>query len=281
MRGVWARRAFALLAGALLLAGCGSGQRLSSSDGTPRRRRGATRRPTRRPRADTDTTTGTQGDGLTIKAIDPSKFMRGSSVGLRRGPGTDGLADRAARGQARRLPAALGSQRGRHPPAALRLVPLHVDNPDYSKRAAPADERPAPSDLGRLGLLPAARAVRRTRCTTSSTARVVIHLGLESAARPGTQVVRMWAASPPYMLVVPGLPADVPQRGVTVTSWQRAMICKNLERAHADGDPHLPRRLPRHRPRADPVAQLGRERPGPADARAARPERLMSDERPQ
>jgi hypothetical protein len=36
----------------------------------------------------------------------------------------------------------------------------------------------------------------------------------------------MWAASPPYLLIVPGLPADVPTRGVTVTSWQRAMICK-------------------------------------------------------
>jgi hypothetical protein len=36
----------------------------------------------------------------------------------------------------------------------------------------------------------------------------------------------MWAGSPPYLLVEPGLPADVPQRGVTVTSWQRAMVCK-------------------------------------------------------
>ncbi len=37
----------------------------------------------------------------------------------------------------------------------------------------------------------------------------------------------MWADSPPYVLVVPGLPADVPPRGVTVTSWQRALMCKS------------------------------------------------------
>ena len=33
-------------------------------------------------------------------------------------------------------------------------------------------------------------------------------------------------ARPPYLLIEPGRPADVPARGVTVTSWQRAMICK-------------------------------------------------------
>ena len=43
----------------------------------------------------------------------------------------------------------------------------------------------------------------------------------------GEKVVRMWADAPPYVLVVPGLPADVPPRGVTVTSWQRALICKS------------------------------------------------------
>ncbi len=33
---------------------------------------------------------------------------------------------------------------------------------------------------------------------------VVVHLGLRVGRAPGTQVVRMWANSPPYMLVVPG-----------------------------------------------------------------------------
>ena len=36
----------------------------------------------------------------------------------------------------------------------------------------------------------------------------------------------MWADSPPFMLIVPGRPADVPPNGATITSWQRAMICK-------------------------------------------------------
>ena len=55
---------------------------------------------------------------------------------------------------------------------------------------------------------------------------VVIHLGLNINRLAGTKVLRLWAASPPYLLIVPGLPADVSRRGATVTSWQRAMICK-------------------------------------------------------
>ena len=57
---------------------------------------------------------------------------------------------------------------------------------------------------------------------------IAIHLGIRVPRAAGTNVVRMWADSPPYMLVVPGLPADVPQRGTTVTSWQRAMICPTV-----------------------------------------------------
>ena len=47
-----------------------------------------------------------------------------------------------------------------------------------------------------------------------------------STRSQGTAAIKLWAASPPYLLIEPGLPADVPQHGVTVTSWQRAMICK-------------------------------------------------------
>jgi hypothetical protein len=55
---------------------------------------------------------------------------------------------------------------------------------------------------------------------------VIIHLGLKVTRKQGTQVVEMWAHSPPYLVVVPGLPSDVSPKGVTVTSWQRGMVCK-------------------------------------------------------
>jgi hypothetical protein len=184
--GVTARRALALLAGALLLAGCGSGSGSSSSSESA-----ATETPASTAEAPA-TTTASEG-GLSIKAIDPSKFLRGSSVGFGEGPPPSFapvVRTRATKRAGCRLRAD-ASAIGIHL-LISDIVPLHVANPDYSKVRRPptnGHHRPLWADWG-------------------------------------TRVVRMWAGSPPYLLIVPGLPADVPQRGATVTSWLRAMICK-------------------------------------------------------
>ena len=105
------------------------------------------------------------------------------------------------------------------------IVPLHVDNPTTARCRA----RRRTATTGRSG---------RTGASTSSPCpyayevhnlehgAVIIHLGLGINRAAGTKVLRLWADSPPFMLIVPGLPADVPRRGATITSWQRAMICK-------------------------------------------------------
>ena len=139
-------------------------------------------------------------------------------------------------------------------------MPLHVDNPDYSQVPRPptnGQHRPIWANWGFYQQpVPYAYEVHNLEH-----GGVVVHLGLRISRAAGTQVVRLWADSPPYMLVVPGLPADVPQRGVTRHELAARDDLQDLERAHADRDPHLPRRLPRHRPRADPVAQLAARAP--------------------
>ena len=228
MRDVWARRAFALLAGALLLAGCGSSSgspSSSSGEDTPTTpAAGATAVADTSAEVDNTASTSASG-GLTIKAIDPSKFMRGSSVGFGEGPAPT-LSPTVRRAAVR------AGCRLRSDPSAVGIhlflsdvVPLHVDNPDYRKQRLPPTNgrhRPIWADWGFYQQpVPYAYEVHDLEHGA-----VVIHIGLRVKRTQGTQVIRMWAASPPYLLIVPGLPADVAPRGVTVTSWQRAMTCK-------------------------------------------------------
>ena len=105
------------------------------------------------------------------------------------------------------------------------IVPLHRDNPDYSNVPRPPTNgyhRPLWADWGFYRQpIPYAYEVHNLEHGA-----IAIHLGLGISTAAGTAVVRMWAGSPPYVLIVPGQPADVPARGATITSWQRAMICK-------------------------------------------------------
>jgi pyruvate/2-oxoglutarate dehydrogenase complex dihydrolipoamide acyltransferase (E2) component len=222
VRGVSARRAFALLAGALLLAGCGSGS--GSSSAAPTAAPATPAADTAAAESDTATTTGSS-DQLTIKSIDPSKFLRGSSVGFGEGPAP--TVSPTVRRTARRAGCTVRSD-----PSAVGIhlllsdvVPLHVDNPDYSKQKRPPTNglhRPVWANWGFYQQpVPYAYEVHNLEH-----GGVIIHIGLKVTRRQGTKVIRMWAASPPYLLIVPGLPPDVSQRGVTVTSWQRAMVCK-------------------------------------------------------
>ena len=225
MSRVTARPAFALLVAALLLAGCGSGSASPSSSATP------TTAPTT---AGTDTTsaitntatttTGSSGQ-LTIKSIDPSKFLRGSSVGFGEGPAptlspTVRRAARRAGCRVRSDPSAVGIHL-----LLSDVAPLHVDNPEYSKQIRPPTNglhRPIWANWGFYQQpVPYAYEVHNLEH-----GGVIVHIGLRVKRSQGVKAVRMWAASPPYLLIVPGLPADVSPRGVTVTSWQRAMVCK-------------------------------------------------------
>jgi hypothetical protein len=213
-----ARRALALVAGALLLAGCGSGgagstTNAGTSTGTP---------------ASTAQTTApdtASKDRLSIKAVDPKKFMRGSSVGFGEGPAPSfaPVVQRAAKHAGCRL-------RGDASAIGIHLlisdlVPLHVDNPDYRKVRRPPTNGHHRSLWANWGFyqqpVPYAYEVHNLEH-----GGVAIHLGANISRVAGTSVVRMWAASPPYLLIEPGLPGDVPLRGATVTSWQRAMICR-------------------------------------------------------
>ena len=210
MSGVWARRACALLAGALLLAGCGGssgGNDTSSGDGSD---------PAATAAAPAPTTSGNAGK-LTIVAIDPSKFERGSSVGAGMGP-----APKFTRPVRRAAAAARCRLRG-----DISAGRNHVANPDYTLVPRPPTNGPHRPIWANWGFytqpIPYAYEVHNLEHGA-----IAIHLGIRVPRSAGTNVVRMWADSPPYMLVVPGLPADVPQRGTTVTSWQRAMICPTV-----------------------------------------------------
>jgi pyruvate/2-oxoglutarate dehydrogenase complex dihydrolipoamide acyltransferase (E2) component len=219
---VTARRAFALLAGALLLAGCGSSGGSSSSSEAP------TATPATSAAADAPATTSTtagSSDTLTIKSVDPSKFLRGSSVGFGEGPAP--TLSPTVRRAAKRAGCTLRSD-----PSAVGIhlllsdvQPLHVANPDYSKQPRPPTNglhRPVWANWGFYQQpVPYAYEVHNLEHGA-----VIVHIGLRVTRKQGTRMIQLWAASPPYVLVVPGLPADVSQRGVTVTSWQRAMVCK-------------------------------------------------------
>ena len=219
MRGVIARRALALLAGALLLAGCGSGDGSSSSsttDGTT-----ATDTPAAAETAGATTAEG----GLSIKTQDPTQFLAGSSVGFGEGPAPSFTP--AVKRAAKRAGCALradASAAGIHL-LISDIVPLHRENPDYRKVPRPPTNgfhRPLWADWGFYErFVPYAYEVHNLEHGA-----VIIHLGVRIATPDGTSVLRLWAGSPSYLLIVPGRPADVPQRGATVTSWQRAMICK-------------------------------------------------------
>jgi hypothetical protein len=206
------RRAFALLAWAVLLAGCGSGSGSSSSTAAAT---GAT----------AAAATTSSGDRLTIRSVDPSKFLRGSSVGFGEGPAPtlSPTVRRAALRAGCRLRSD-ASAVGIHL-LLSDVAPLHVDNPDYSRQVRPptnGHHRPIWANWGFYQQpVPYAYEVHNLEH-----GGVAIHIGLAVTRAQGTKAVRMWAASPPYMLIEPGLPADVPRRGVTVTSWQRAMVCK-------------------------------------------------------
>jgi hypothetical protein len=219
VRHVRARRACALLAGGLLLAGCGSG----SGSSTPAPSTAA---------ADTSTATtvsakatASSSDQLSIKSIDPAKFERGSSVGFGQGPAP--TLSPTVRRAANRAGCKLRSDAsavGIHL-LLTDVAPLHTDNPDYSRQRRPPTNglhRPIWADWGFYQQpVPYAYEVHNLEHGA-----VIIHIGLKVTRAQGTRVIRLWADSPPYLLVVPGLPADVSRRGVTVTSWQRAMVCK-------------------------------------------------------
>jgi uncharacterized protein DUF3105 len=219
VRGVIARRALALLAGALLVAGCGSGSGRSASDSS------ATDSPATAAAADTEPATTAAQSSLSIASIDPSKFLRGSSVGFGEGPAPSfaPAVNKAAARAGCRLrsdPSAVGIHL-----IVSDIVPLHVANPDYGKVPRPptnGHHRPLWADWGFYrNPVPYAYEVHNLEH-----GGVVVHLGIRISTGAGTAVLRLWAASPPYILVVPGAPGDVPQRGATITSWQRAMICK-------------------------------------------------------
>ncbi|HET6175001.1 MAG TPA: DUF3105 domain-containing protein [Gaiellales bacterium] len=217
MRG---RRAIALLAGALLLAGCGSGSASPSTSDAA-----ASAEPAAETGAGSTASTNAASDKLTIKSVDASKFLRGSSVGFGEGPAPS-LSPTVRRAATR------AGCRLRSDSSAVGIhlllsdvAPLHVDNPDYSKQQLPptnGHHRPIWADWGFYQQpVPYAYEVHNLEH-----GGVVVHIGLKVTRVQGTRVIRMWAASPPFLVIVPGLPTDVPQRGVTVTSWQRAMICR-------------------------------------------------------
>ena len=184
MRGVIARRALALLAGALLLAGCGSGSGRpgsSSSDTT------STEAPaTTTADATTDAATTQAPGGISIKAIDPSKFLRGSSVGFGEGPAPSfapAVKKAAARAgcRLRADPSAVGIHL-----IVSDIVPLHVDNPDYSKVPRPptnGHHRPLWANWGFYRT----PSPTPTRSTTSSTAASSSTSASRSPSRPGTK----------------------------------------------------------------------------------------------
>jgi hypothetical protein len=223
VRGVTARRALALLAGVLVLAGCGSGSGGSSS--SPVSSAGDDATAAAGAVADsTPATTSSQGT-LSIRSIDPSRFLRGSSVGFGEGPAPSfaPAVTRAAKHAGCRLradPSAVGIHL-----LISDIEPLHVANPSYSKVPRPptnGHHRPLWANWGFYRTpVPYAYEVHNLEH-----GGIAIHLGLAISNAAGTKVVRLWADSPPYMLIVPGRPADVPPTGATITSWQRAMICK-------------------------------------------------------
>ena len=217
-----ARRALVLLAGALLLAGCGSSSGSSSSSSSETT---ASEAATTATQAAQTTTATTSQSGLTIKPEDPSKYLRGSSVGFGEGPAPSfaPAVKRAANAAKCTLRADISAV-GVHL-LVSDVIPLHVDNPDYSKVPRPptnGHHRPLWADWG-FYQQPVPYAYEVHNLEHGAT---VIHLGLNINRAAGTKVLRLWAESPPFVLIVPGLPADVPRRGATVTSWQRAMVCK-------------------------------------------------------
>ena len=219
-----ARRGFALLAGALLLAGCGASSGSSSDTASTVPATEAAGGST----VSQNTATvpaGSAGDQLTIKSIDPSKFLKGSSVGFGEGP-PPALAPtvrKAAKAAGCRLRADTSAV-GIHLQASD-IVPLHVQDPDYSTQARPPTNgfhRPIWANWGFYQQpVPYAYEVHNLEH-----GGIAIHIGLAVTRKQGTRVIQLWADSPPYLVIAPGRPADVSRRGVTVTSWQRAMVCK-------------------------------------------------------
>ena len=214
------RRALPLLAGVLMLTGYGSASGSSSSSESSASETTAAAAAAETPAA----TTGAE-DSLTIKTVDPVKFMRGSSVGFGEGPAPSfaPVVKRAAKNAGCKLrsdPSAVGIHL-----LISDIVPLHRPNPDYRKVPRPptnGHHRPLWADWGFYQQpVPYAYEVHNLEH-----GGIAIHLGLALNRIAGTRVLRLWADSPPYLLIIPGLPADVPRHGATITSWQRAMICK-------------------------------------------------------
>ena len=148
-------------------------------------------------------------------------------------------------------------------------MPLHVDNPDYSHVPRPptnGHHRPIWANWGFYQQpVPYAYEVHNLEH-----GGIIIHLGLNINARRGHEVLRMWAASPPFMLIVPGLPADVPRHGATITSWQRAMICKKWNPRVLGAIITYRDTYRGHGPGAGAVAQHRHRREGPAEAPCCR-----------
>jgi hypothetical protein len=55
---------------------------------------------------------------------------------------------------------------------------------------------------------------------------VIIHIGSRVPAAARSEIGRLWAESPPFVMVVPGRSTGFPPAGVVVTSWQRWLVCR-------------------------------------------------------
>jgi uncharacterized protein DUF3105 len=56
----------------------------------------------------------------------------------------------------------------------------------------------------------------------------IIYIGTKVPAAARQAIGDFWAASPPYVVVAPGVSQGFPANGVVVTSWQRWLVCKDF-----------------------------------------------------
>ena len=56
----------------------------------------------------------------------------------------------------------------------------------------------------------------------------IVYIGTKVPAATRQAIGDMWAKSPPYVIVAPGVSKGFPADGVVVTSWQRWLVCKGF-----------------------------------------------------
>lgn len=54
----------------------------------------------------------------------------------------------------------------------------------------------------------------------------IVYVGTDVPADARTALGKMWAQSPPFVVIAPGVSKGFPSAGVVVTSWQRWLVCK-------------------------------------------------------